>query len=305
MRRTTLIFGLVTIGLLFAACGGDDDDSGQPPFSPSNDDPTSEANGNGNGDSTGDNGGQGGSGEAGELTVTTEPGRASVVVDGQAIEYGGGTGSIYYTCEIGEETIVVNFQTADGHDLLIQGGLQATGWVANISFKSADDENNVQYGATIPTNADSFGLGDNALSFEGTVSRMEDFDPSTSEDLPATIAVNCASAGGDPMATIGGEDFTFPLSGAQSVTCDLSSEQFEVRINRLAIDDLQLEAQGRQDGDNWVGAMVIYAGDERFTSPLPQDGEGIEIDGPTLSYTGTFESAEGDEVEGSLAVTCQ
>lgn len=303
MPRKTLFGSLIVLGLVMAACGGDDD-PGQSPFGvPTRDDQPTETNDNDG--ANGDNeGGQDGSGEAGELTVTTDPGSATVVVDGETIDYVLGSGSIHYTCDIGQEVIVVNFQTGDGHDLLIQGALQPTGWVATINFKSADDENNAQYGATIPTNADAFGLGDNALSFEGTVSRMEDFDPSTTEDLPATIAVNCGSAGGDPMATIGGEDFVFPLSGAQSVTCDVADDAFEVRINRLAIDDLQLEAQGRQDGDNWVGAMVVYAGEERFTSPLPQDGAGIEIDGSTLTYSGTFESADGQESEGSLTVTC-
>lgn len=298
LKRT--LFGLpLVLGLLLAACGGDDD-GGQSPFDPN---PTSAPENGGNDDGE-DNGGGAATGDAGEVTLTTEPGQAVVVVDGETIEYMA-AGSQSYRCEVGDDVLTINFQTAGGHNLLIQGTRQANGWVGNFGFKSADHENNVQFSGSIPANADSFGLGDNQLSFEGTVSRMEDFDPSTVEDLPATIAVNCASPGGDPMATIGGEDFVFPLSGAQSVTCDLSTERFEVRINRLAIDDLQLEAQGRQDGANWIGAMVIYAGDERYTSPLPQDGEGIEIDGSTLTYTGTFEATAGEESEGSLSVTCQ
>ncbi len=214
-------------------------------------------------------------------------------------------GSQSYRCEVGDDVLTINFQTADGHDLLIQGSPQAEGWVANITFKSADDENNVQYSANIPADVDAFGLSDTEFSFEGTVSRMEDFDPSTVEDLPATIAVNCASPGGEPTAMIGDETFVFPLSGAQSVTCDISQDRFEVRINRLATDDLQLEAQGRQESGNWIGSMSVADGDRRLRSTLPQDGEGLEIDGSTVTYTGTFEVADGEEAEGSLSVTCQ
>jgi hypothetical protein len=300
MLRNYLLPALATSAFLFAACGGDDNNGGEPPFGfPGSENPT-RASGDRNDRNDGD---AGGDGNAGPVTLTTQPGRATAAVDGRTIEYQV-AGSLHYSCELLEDRITINYQTGDGHDLLIQGSLQPNGWVANITFQSGD-ETNVQYSAKIPADADAFGLDGTDFSFEGTVTRIEGRDLSDVEEVPATIAVNCAAPGGDLSAMIGGETFVVPLSGAQSVTCDVSPDRFEVRINRLATEGLQLEAQGRQDGANWVGAMVIYAGDERFTSPLPQDGEGLEIDGSNVTYTGTFEDADGEEAEGSLTVTCQ
>ncbi len=299
MLRNYLLPALVTSALLLAACGGDDDNGGEPPFGfPGSENRTPDSS-----DDNGGGGDTGGDGDAGQVTLTTQPGRATVGVDGRTIEYQV-AGSLYYSCELLDDRITINYQTGDGHDLLIQGSLQPNGWVANITFKSSD-ETNVQYSANIPADADAFGLVGTDFSFEGTVTRIEGRDLSDVEEVPATIAVNCAAPGGDPSATIGGETFVVPLSGAQSVTCDVSPERFEVRINRLAIDDLQLEAQGRQESGNWVGSVGVLSGGERIRSTLPQDGEGLEIDGSTVTYTGVFEDADGVEAEGSLSVTCQ
>jgi len=284
--------------MLLASCGGDDDGGGaQLPIGDNRGgDPTPTT-------SSSDSSGGGSGGGAGAVTRTTEPGQALVEVDGETIIYRA-AGSIFYSCDILDDRITVNFQTSDGHDLLIQGGQQAGGWVANLNFKAAG-AGNVQYGATIPVDADAFGLGDSALSFEGTVSRIKDFDVANAERVPATIAVNCASPGGDPTAKIGDESYVFRLSGAQSVQCDVTPNQFEVRIDRLSTDGLQLEAQGRQQSGAWLGSFTVYSGNERFTSTFVSIGTGLDIEGTTLRYEGTFTSASGEEKEGSISVTCE
>jgi len=290
---------ILAAGILLAACGGDDDGGGaQLPIGDNRGgDPTPTTS------SSDNSGGGAGGGAAGAVTKTTEPGQALVEVDGETIVYRA-AGSSFYTCDILDDRITVNFQTGDGHDLLIQGSLQASGWVANVNFKAAG-ASNVQYGATIPVDADAFGLGNSAMSFEGTVSRIKDFDIANAERVPATIAVNCASPGGDPTAQIGDETYVFRLSGAQSVQCDVTPDQFEVRINRLSTDDLQLEAQGRQQSGAWLGNVTVYAGSERFTSTFVSIGTGLDIEGSTLNYEGTFTSTGGEELEGSISVTCE
>ena len=47
--------------------------------------------------------------------------------------------------------------------------------------------------------------------------------------------------------------YSFPVTGAQSVTCTVADDAVEVRINRLAIDGLQLEIQATSDGGQWLG----------------------------------------------------
>jgi len=111
-------------------------------------------------------------------------------------------------------------------------------------------------------------------------------------------------AGGDPTAEVGGETFVFPTSGAQSVTCDVQPEALEVRVNRLAIDGLQLELQGNFDGERWVGSATVYTNEGNYSSPLPLDGAGLTIDGTSVTYAGTFSSPAGDDVDGTVSVTC-
>lgn len=239
-------------------------------------------------------------GEAGPVTLDAEPAQAWVEVEGQRIEYG--ISDIqHYSCNVGDDQITINFQTADGQNLLIQGGDLGQGWILNLTFTSRD-VNNVSYGGTLPGDG-SLGLGDDALSFEGTVQRVEDFDLANATDVDVRLAVNCVSPGGDPTATVGGVEYVVPFSGAQSVTCEVSADSIEVRINRLGLDGIQLEISGSFDGTSWLGSATVYKSDGNLTSTFGPDVDGPVVDGATVTYTGTFSSDSGD-ADGTMSITC-
>lgn len=290
---------------LVAGCGDDDDlGSGveqldgalseQPA-----DDAVSESGESGDSGDTLDAGG--GGVVIGTPTLEAEPGQAWAEVEGERLLYEA-AGSINVQCTIGDDQVTVNFQTPEGRDLLIQGAPQDGTWFLNATFARGGD--NVRYSTASSFGDGVFTIGDGVLGYEGSVERVDGNDVANAETLDARLAVNCASPGGDPTAMVGGQTYVFPISGAQSVQCEVAPEAVDVRINRLALDDLQLEISARLEGEQWIGAVVVYAGEERFTSTLSPDGAGLAIDGGSVTYEGTFASIAGDPIEGSASVTC-
>jgi hypothetical protein len=311
-RATAIVVALSMV--VMGACGGDDDDAADPAGSadvaddataaPADDVGSSDAGDTpdvgGTDDPASAGSDAGGAVQLGEPSLTADPGQVWAEVDGERLEYTMAD-SMNVECMVGADRVTVNLQ-ANGHDFLLQGSAQTGDWFLDMTFAPGGD--NTRYGADSMSGSGTFTVGDGMLSYEGTVSRVVDFDVQNAEDVEARVAVNCASPGGDPTAEVGGESFVFPLSGAQSVTCDVGPEALEIRINRLAIDGLQLELQGTFDGERWVGSATIYTNDGNYSSPLPTDGTGLTIDGTSVAYEGTFASPAGDDVEGSVSVTC-
>jgi hypothetical protein len=268
---------------------------------------TGDTGAGGDGGTSGDGGG---GVTIGAATLTTDPGTAWAEVDGGRLEYAA-SGGVAYECTIADDRVIVNFQTADGHDLLVQGAPQGGTWILNLNFRPGQGDD-VGYGTTSTRGDGTFGIGGGALSYEGSVDRIEGVDIANATKVDAKVAVNCAPAGGgdsaggggDPTATIGGQAYEFALSGAQSVTCEVAPEGVTVRINRLALDNTQLEIDGRQDGDRWIGAVVVYTADGQYVSPFPQDGTGLTISGSSVDYAGTFKAPDGSELDGTAAATC-
>ena len=289
MRGWLLIMLLALGGL--TACGGDPEPAGSSA-------PASDSANDGDKDETTS------SGEVRleEPTLTTEPGTAYAEVGGSRLTYSS-TGSLAYFCDIAADRVQINFQTNEGNDLLIEAALQGEDWIGRASFKAADGEN-VQYGAQIPADAMPLVVGAESLSFEGSVTRIEDFDAANPTTVDATLAVNCAVPGGVPTAEIDGETYAFNPSGSQSVTCTVAGDEIEILINRLAVDNLQLQVSSRRDGDALIGNVSVYTPEGRFTSSLREDGAGLEVDGSSVSYSGTFTGDTSDEVEGTVSVTC-
>jgi len=284
----------VVIAMLAASCGGglsESDDLGEAVFG---EDPSQTFTGGG---------------EAGPLAQTTEPGQAVVEVEGERIVYES-TGSQFYTCEVTADRITINYQTPEGHNFSVQASVQADGWIGNISFNPAEGDTIVGYGAQIPVDG-SLGLGEDAISFEGTASRIEDFDFETQRDVSALIAVNCEPPGGNPTATVGEKQFVFEMSGA-SITCEVSDETVRVHINRQ-VDNLNLQIDLRTESQGLIGGVSIVDGEDSYYAVIfSGDGtdEGLVIDGSTISYEGTFvhtSSVDPDldeELEGSATATC-
>jgi len=46
------------------------------------------------------------------------------------------------------------------------------------------------------------------------------------------------------------------------------------------------------------------SGDDHYDSIIPADGTGLDIDGNSLTYVGTFSTSSGEEVEGSASAVC-
>jgi hypothetical protein len=67
---------------------------------------------------------------------------------------------------------------------------------------------------------------------------------------------------------------------------------------------MQIELRKRT-ADAWLGHVVLITDAGQFTSTIPDDGEGVTIEGTTFTYSGTFEGSEGSAVEASVEVTCQ
>jgi hypothetical protein len=246
-------------------------------------------------------------GGGGEPTLTTDPGTAYAEVDGERFEYRS-SDSIAYSCEIDDQRITVNFQTPDGQDLLLQATSDGDTWRGQLTFASADDSS-TRYSASIDGSS-GLEVGEEALSYDGPVDRIEDADLAGADELDAEVAVNCAStgesssgAGGDPVAEIGGETYTFELSGAQSVTCDVAPDDVEVRINRLALDDLQLEIDMTGGPGDWLGSVAAYTPDGTYRVTLSGEAEGFAVDGDTVTYDGPLE-VDGVASEASVSVTC-
>lgn len=295
MKKTIWILATV-VALMTAACGGgagDVGDLGAEVFE-------------GIGEASGDveSGDQGGATEIGPVTQTADPSTGWVEVDGQRHEFSA-FGSIHYTCEVMEDRIAINFQeTTVGSSFGLVGSVVEGKWNATGNFVPGE-ENAVQYGVSIGFEPGVFGIGDNEISFEGTLSRVEDRDIVNAQDVQGAFAINCAAPGGGPTAEIGGQAFTFPLSGGNSVDCVISDQEVAVLIGRSQPEFVQLQIDITEEGDGELfGAAIVSNDDGSFTSFVPPDGTGLEIDGASLTYEGMFTTPDDTKVEGSVSVSC-
>lgn len=210
-------------------------------------------------------------------------------------------GGVHYACEIGADQIRINFQNNAGNNLTVGGGQSADRWLLNLGFESGDG-GNVGYSAILPQSG-SLGIDDNGLSYEGPLERVEDFDLANATVVDAKVAVNCSSPGGEPTAIVGGTEYVIPFSEAQSITCDVTDEAINVKINRLGLDGTQLMISAQYDGTNWNGSAAVQTPDGNFSAPFTSDVEGPVADGSAVSFEGTFGS-DGGDVEGAITVTC-
>ncbi len=248
-------------------------------------------------------GGSGGEVTLGTPTVTADPGTAWAEVESTRIDYPS-AGSLNYLCDIGPDRVQVNVQTPEGRDLLLRASLQGDRWLGQLTFAPGDGT--VQYSASFPGDVRMV-IGDGALSVEGTVTKVEDFDLANATEADATVAVSCgapADSGEEATAVLDGTTYTFPASGAQSFDCTVAPESLDVRINRLAVDGLQLEISARVEGGSWIGAVVVNAPDATYTSTLTPEGTGLVVDGSTVGFEGTFTGGPAGDVTGTVSASC-
>jgi hypothetical protein len=295
---TVAVFGAMAI--VVGACGGGGD-PGASGDSALADDPDS-------GDQSSSDESSSGAGQgaavAGPLTQTADPGVGWVEVDGQRFDLTP-FGSVYHSCDVLSDRITINFQeTTNRNDLTLQAALVDGGWVGSFTFSPTGSSPRVVYGASLGFDPGTLGIGDQALSYDGTLNRVEGTDIQNSEALPATIAINCVPPGGVPTAEIGDQSFEFPFSGTQAIRCTVSDDGIEVMISRTYPEYLQLQIDVRDNGADLLGGVYVTSGDEQFNSIVPADGTGLVIDGNSLTYRGSFTDASGEELAGSASVTC-
>jgi hypothetical protein len=236
------------------------------------------------------------------------PGSARVEVDGKVYTLEA-SGSIHYSCEVGDDEIRVNFQQTEMGDLTIQGSTLTGAWGGQLTFAEGDDN----YGATIQ-GTEGLATSDTAVVYTGTFTHRTYSDPANTNDVQGTVAVNCDTGGaggsGEAMAEIGGRTLVFPASGAQGYECQVGPTNVLVRVNRLASDDTQIEIQASQQDGQWLGNVYVISGSDRYNAIIPADGTGLEITGTTLKFAGTYaQTSESDpsseqEVTGTASVTC-
>jgi hypothetical protein len=241
-------------------------------------------------------------------SALSPPGQARVEVDGKVFTLEA-SGSIHYECSVTDDEIRINYQQTESGDLLIQASTRTGEWGGQVTFADGDDN----YGGTIQ--ASGLALGDTAVTYTGTLTHRTYSDPSNTRDVDATIAANCDTTGtggaGEATAEIAGRTLVFPASGAQSFECDVSPTDVTVRVNRLALEDAQIEIQvTQQSGGEWLGNVYVISGSDRYNAIIPADGTGLDIAGTSLTFEGTFtQTSETDpgaehEVTGSASVTC-
>ncbi len=235
------------------------------------------------------------------------PGEARVEVDGNVYVLRP-SGSIYFDCEAGTDEIRVNYQQTDEGDLTFQARVLDGEWLGNITFANGDDN----YGGTLTQGGGELAVGTRAVLYTGTMTHRTYSDPSDTRDVEATIAVNCDTGGTGDEATaeVNGVTFTFPASGAQSYECEIAPTGFSVLVNRLALEDKQIEIQGSQQSGEWLANVYVISGSDRYNAIIPADGTDLDITATTLTFTGTFtHTSETDptverEVAGNASVTC-
>jgi hypothetical protein len=299
LRRTAtlpLLAFLTCSALAFAACGGGDgDESG---FGGAfGDRPTTAADTPGNGGSNAPT-----TGETGPApNISADPGQARIEVDGKRIEFGGNN-ILYYICDVGE-AVQINMQTGEGHDLLL------TYISGNGSLTARDTEEDVYYAATI-SQGRGFWIEGNSVIYSGTLQKQQGSNRLDSENLDGTLVVNCDPPGGEhAQVEIDGETYTIPASGTQSYVCEVG-DRFTVNIQPQR-DGGWLQIEARQQGETWLGSATLRLEETTYFSQIPNDGEGLEVDGKRITYSGTFELRDSrtrdvirENIEGTVRVSC-
>ena len=298
MKRTNRAIAMALL-LTVAACGGGADSPGSEDSEGGLGEDVFGGIGQASGDVDPGDGGSAGATEIGAPTQTADPSTGWVEVEGQRYEFGA-LGSTHFRCDVMEDGITINFQqTTSENDFSVQGSVVNGQWNASLTF-APSEESRISYGASIGFDPGTAGFGDQAFSYEGTMKRVEGVDIVNAQEVQATIAVNCATPGGDPTATVAGESLTFPFSGAGNLECDVSDEQSYVLISHSQPERIQLQV----DIQEAFGAFNITSGEDRYDSFVPEDGTGLTISGSHLTYQGVFTGPTGEEVDGSVSVNC-
>lgn len=303
-RGFLLVGSVVVMFFAAVACGGGDGDGGGFGNFGAENTPGADDSSNGNGGSGG-NGDSGGnsSGESGPApdVNSAAPGEARIDLEGGSLVYGGAD-LIYYTCDT-STGVLANFQTPDGHDL----SFQYQGGFGNLTAR--DQENDLYYAALI-SNGEGVWIEGNTVIYQGQFQKQQGSNRLESEDVDGTLVINCDPPGGEnARAEIEGTVYEIPASGTQSYECMVGDQ---VRVNiQPQLDGPWLQIDSRQQGDRTLGSISLRLQDRTYFSQIPGDGEGFEVDGKRVTYSGLFEQQNrndrtvvAEDIEGTVSVVC-
>jgi hypothetical protein len=182
--KSCMMVGLAVLvtGSLIAACGGDQEEASNDVLEQADADNT-----------TGQSAGNTPAVEQPGIDLATmpAPGEAKVEVDGNSFTYlqSESLGDHFFSCDVSNDTIVVNFQTPEGHSLMVQVGLQDSGvWFGSIVASTRDSVNTYQ-----STSQDGmFAIEGKSLLYSGPFTYRTRQNPGDFIDAgQGSIAVTC------------------------------------------------------------------------------------------------------------------
>ena len=239
---------------------------------------------------------------------TAEPGTAVVAFDDQSVVYRM-VGSVNPRCEVTDERFQVSMEDADGN-LFIFDGTPAdgeTGWQGSPAFDvdRLHHEGNALSGHV---NVD----GD-VITYQGTITIFLDrSDINSWEDTLGSVTANCSRPNGLPTATIDGETFEIPVSGASGFECEFSDDRFNFDVEYRTFDKYpdgnfaneRITVDGRLEGERWIGGILVRLGPDEYRGFIPEDLAGLEVgpEGARWSGTLTHINAADDSVEEDVEI---
>lgn len=127
--------------------------------------------------------------QAGSVTSTADPGQAWVEVEGQRIEFNAADAT-QSECLINEEQLSVLYQTEEGAEVRLNGLLLPDGWNLSLTV-IPPGQDNISYQGSLRSGR--LGIEGTALSYEGSVDRLENGDVATATPQEVGLAANCES----------------------------------------------------------------------------------------------------------------
>ncbi|MEX2627778.1 MAG: hypothetical protein WD225_12900 [Ilumatobacteraceae bacterium] len=244
---------------------------------------------------------------------TAEPGAAVAAVDGQTLRWRA-AGSVNYRCDVDADRIVVSMDADGGGTLGFQLNSADGTWMGSGAFTHPDAQHSDLYIAEGHITVDG-----PVVTYQGPMVPRSEYGQAELQDRLGSFTVNCGADGGaggeSPMAIIDGTTHTFPISGSQSFGCEFTDDRFDYDVDKYAQEDAEhpfdrLDVEGRLEGEQWIGHVVVGIGADRYHAFIPEDLAGMEVGPEGVSWSGTFTHTNAhddgleEQVDGSVSLAC-
>ena len=245
---------------------------------------------------------------------SAEPGTAVAEFDSVSAVYHM-AGAVHPRCEVTDERFQVSMEDTDGNLFIFDGTPSdgsETGWQGSPAF-DVDGLHHEGDSLSGHVNVD----GD-VITYQGTITIFHDrSDINSWEDTLGSVTANCSRPNGLPSATIAGQTFEIPVSGADTFECEFSDERFNFDVvfrtrdkYPAGNDTERITIEGRLEGDRWIGGIAVELGPDEYRGFIPEDLAGMEV-GPngaswsgTLTRTNAADDSVEEDVEVSISYVC-